>query len=129
MILVLITGSAIIIFGVYCMMKGYEETYYNTATLTAVGGILFTLGIVINAIAISLSPAAIQILCEENNICYELVETVAEYTDYTELEVAQFFTIVSDDVEAWDAVKMILDNPTDEQVNAIMEISGMKQAN
>ena len=122
MIWLLIVGSMIIILGIYCITK-------DTASIAAIGGALFTLGLTINTIATSLSPAAIQNMCEENNICYELVETVAEYTDYTELEVAQFFTIVSDDVEAWDAVKMIMDDPTEEQINAIMEISGMKQAN
>ena len=90
-----------------------------------VAGVIFIAGIAILAIE---SQPTTQEICEKNNICYELVETVAEYTDYTELEVVQFFAIVSDDVEAWDAVKMIMNNPTDEQINAIMELSALKQA-
>ena len=66
--------------------------------------------------------------CEQYSICYELVETVAENTDYSRKEVLDFFIIVHDDMEAWDAIKMLDNSLTDEQVNAIMEISAMKQA-
>ena len=67
-------------------------------------------------------------LCEEYAICYELVETVAENTKYSEEDVAKFFVIVSDDMEAWDAIRMLDNSLTDEQINALMEISAMKQA-
>ena len=67
-------------------------------------------------------------ICEEYAICYELVETIAENTKYSEEDVAKFFAIVSDDMEAWDAIKMLDNALTDEQINALMEISAMKQA-
>ena len=89
---------------------------------------MFLSGITLNAIASELSPAKIQNICEENNICYELVQTIAENTNYTEKQVTDFFIIVSDDIEAWDAIKMLDSSLTDEQINAIMEISEMKQA-
>lgn len=69
-----------------------------------------------------------QELCEENYICYELVETLADYTDYTELEIAEYFAIVYDNVDAFIAIQMLDDTLDDDQINAIMEISAMKQA-
>ena len=99
--------------------KEMEGSFFGFIT-----GIVFFCGVFI----LIFTEPTIQEKCKENAICYELVQTVAEYTNYTEGEVANFFIMVSDNVEAWDAVKMILDNPTEEQVNAIMEISAMKQA-
>lgn len=68
-----------------------------------------------------------QELCEENYICYELVETLADYTDYTELEIAEYFVIVYDNVDAFVAIQMLDDTLDDDQIQAIMEISAMKQ--
>lgn len=77
--------------------------------------------------AIEAAPT-IQEQCEENAICYELVETVAEYTDYTEQEIVDFFVIVSDDIDAWTAIRLLDSSLTEGQINAILEISAMKQA-
>ena len=66
--------------------------------------------------------------CEQNAICYELVETVAEYTDYTEQEIVDFFIIVSDDIDAWTAIHLLDGSLTGEQIDALLEISAMKQA-
>ena len=71
--------------------------------------------------------ARIENFCEEYNICYELVETVAEYTDYSKEDVAKFFTIVQDDVEAWEAIKMLDSSLTDQDIDAIMRVSALKQ--
>ena len=75
-------------------------------------------------------PAAmnVQQVCEENAICYELVQTVAEYTDYTEEEITEFFLIVSDDIDAWTAIHLLDGSLTGEQIDALLEISAMKQA-
>jgi hypothetical protein len=78
--------------------------------------------------SINASPASLQEECEKHSICYELVQTIAENTNYTEKQITDFFIIVSDDIEAWDAIKMLDSSLTDEQINAIMEISEMKQA-
>ena len=72
--------------------------------------------------------ATIEVQCEQNAICYELVETVAEYTDYTEQEIVDFFVIVSDDIDAWTAIRLLDSSLTEGQINAILEISAMKQA-
>ena len=109
----------------FCTVKSNKEKYIIIA-VTA--GAMFLSGITLNAIASELSPAKIQNICEENNICYELVQTIAENTNYTEKQVTDFFIIVSDDIEAWDAIKMLDSSLTNEQINAIMEISEMKQA-
>ena len=66
--------------------------------------------------------------CEQNSICYELVETVAEYTDYTEQEIVDFFIIVSDDIDAWTAIHLLDGSLTGEQIDALLELSAMKQA-
>lgn len=70
----------------------------------------------------------IQEQCEQNAICYELVETVAGYTDYTEQEIVDFFIIVSDDIDAWTAIHLLDGSLTGEQIDALLEISAMKQA-
>ena len=70
----------------------------------------------------------IQEQCEQNAICYELVETIAEYTDYTEQEIVDFFIIVSDDIDAWTAIHLLDGSLTGEQIDALLEISAMKQA-
>jgi hypothetical protein len=107
----------------------YKRTYYDEYVLLGIfGGVLFTSGIILNGLSTVLSPASLQDICEENSICYELVETIAENTNYTEKQITDFFIIVSDDIEAWDAIKMLDSSLTDEQINAIMEISEMKQA-
>ena len=62
-----------------------------------------------------------------NSISYELVETVAEHTHRTEKEIADFFIIVCDDMEAWDAIKLLDNSLTDSQVDAILEISAMRE--
>ena len=86
----------------------------------------------IAGLAISSMPSVVmtpKTICDNYAISYELVETVAEYTNYNEYEVANFFVIVADDVEAWEAIKLLDKSLTDAQVEAIMEISSMKQAN
>jgi hypothetical protein len=87
------------------------------STIVGFGIILFIL---------VLEPTSLE-KCTEHCISYELVETVAENTDYTREEVTDFFIIVNDDMEAWDAIKLLDSSLTDEQINAIMEISAMKQ--
>lgn len=69
-----------------------------------------------------------QEICEENSISYGLVQAVAEYTDKTEEEITQFFIIVQDDVEAYEAIQMLDNSLTEKQINAILEIGAMKQA-
>lgn len=113
----LVAVSTLVLF--MLIYKGMKGSFFGFSA-----GIVFFCGIFISIF----TEPTIQEKCEENAICYELVQTVAEYTNYTEGEVANFFIVVSDDMEAWDAVKMMLDNPTEEQVNAIMEISAMRQA-
>ncbi len=74
------------------------------------------------------SIITVQEQCEQNAICYELVETVAEYTDYSEQEIVDFFIIVSDDIDAWTAIHLLDGSLTGEQIDALLEISAMKQA-
>ena len=97
----------------------------NILLSSIIGTSFMISGFGLACLSIEMTP---QEICEEYSICYELVETVAENTKYSEADVAKFFIIVSDDVEAWDAIKMLDSSLTDEQVNAIMEIRAMKQA-
>ena len=95
------------------------------ASITSLWGIGFlAIGLVL--LHSVLEPTPLE-KCTEHCISYELVETVAENTDYTIEEVADFFIIVNDNMEAWDAIKLLDSSLTDEQINAIMEISAMKQ--
>lgn len=90
-------------------------------------GALLATGIFCILIFSSLEPNVEQ-LCEENSISYGLVQTIAEYTDKSEREIAEFFIIVYDDVEAYEAIQMLDSSLTEKQINAILEIGAMKQA-
>jgi hypothetical protein len=95
------------------------------ASIASLWGFSF-LAIGLFLLHIGLEPTSLE-KCTEHYISYELVETVAENTDYTIEEVTDFFIIVNDNMEAWDAIKLLDSSLTDEQINAIMEISAMKQ--
>ena len=71
---------------------------------------------------------SVETICDEYAISYELVETVAEYLDYSEREVAQFFIIVADDMEPYDAIALLDHKLTEEQIEALLELSSIKQA-
>ena len=69
-----------------------------------------------------------QEICEEYSISYGLVQTTAEFTNYTEEEIIDFFVIVSDNVEAYEAIQMLDSSLTDAQINSILELGAIKQA-
>jgi hypothetical protein len=108
---------------------GLADDLYNLAAIAIVCGFFMATGTIVTAIGVNQDKAfSVEELCGEYAISYELVQTVAEYTDYTEQEVADFFIIVSEsNVEAYDAIKMLDSSLTEKQINAIMEISAMRQ--
>ena len=105
------------------------DDLYNLAAIAIVCGFFMATGTIVTAIGVNQDKViSVEELCGEYAISYELVQTVAEYTDYTEQEVADFFIIVSEsNVEAYDAIKMLDSSLTEKQINAIMEISAMRQ--
>lgn len=108
------------------MIIKYPEDM-STFTLGATAGSLLISGILMICLY-TITPPGPQQLCEENSISYGLVQAVAEYTDKTEKEVTQFFIIVQDDVEAYEAIQMLDNSLTEKQINAILELGAMKQA-
>lgn len=117
-------GIFVICINIILMTRAVEDGFvaqFILSSLGLVGGII----ILLSSLFPKLSPEQI---CEDYAICYELVETIAEYTDYSEQDIAQFFAIVCDDIEPYEAIKMLDSSLTDEQIDAIMEISAMKQA-
>lgn len=107
---------------------GLVDDLYNLAAIAIVCGFFMATGTIVTAIGVNQDKViSVEELCGEYAISYELVQTVAEYTDYTEQEVADFFIIVSEsNVEAYDAIKMLDSSLTEKQINAIMEISAMR---
>lgn len=108
---------------------GLVDDLYNFAALAIVCGFFMATGSIITATGMNQDKAiSVEELCGQHAIAYELVQAVAEYTDYTEQEVADFFIIVSgSNIEAYDAIKMLDNSLTEKQINAIMEISAMRQ--
>lgn len=108
---------------------GLVNDLYNFASLAIVCGFLMATGSIVTAIGVNQDKAiSVEELCGQHAIAYELVQAVAEYTDYTEQEVADFFIIVSEsNIEAYDAIRMLDNSLTEKQINAIMEISAMRQ--
>ena len=120
----IILSIVLISLGIVLLFVAGWEDQSGIFLVTLLGSILSGVGIFIFTLA--LEPTSLE-KCTEHCISYELVETVAENTDYTIEEVTDFFIIVNDDMEAWDAIKLLDSSLTDEQINAIMEISAMKQ--
>lgn len=108
---------------------GLVNDLYNFAALAIVCGFFMATGSIVTAIGVTQDKAiSVEELCGQHAIAYELVQAVAEYTDYTEQEVADFFIIVSEsNIEAYDAIRMLDNSLTEKQINAIMEISAMRQ--
>ena len=108
---------------------GLVDDLYNFAALAIVCGFLMATGSIVTATGVNQDKAiSVEELCGQHAIAYELVQAVAEYTDYTEQEVADFFIIVSEsNIEAYDAIKMLDSSLTEKQIDAIMEISAMRQ--
>ena len=108
---------------------GLVNDLYNFAVLAIMCGFFMATGSIVTANGVTEDKAiSVEELCGQHVIAYELVQTVAEYTDYTEQEVADFFIIVSEsNVEAYDAIRMLDNSLTDRQIEAIMEISAMRQ--
>ena len=120
----IILSIIVMVFGVGIVLIAGWEDQSGICPATLLGSIIIGFGIFLFTLFIKPTPLE---KCTEHYISYELVETVAENTDYTVEEVTDFFIIVSDDMEAWDAIKLLDSSLTDEQINAIMEISAMKQ--
>lgn len=109
---------------------GLVDDLYIFAAFAIICGFLMATGTIVTATGVNQNKTiSVEELCGQHAIAYELVQAVAEYTDYTEQEVVDFFIIVSEsNIEAYDAIKMLDNSLTDAQVSAIMEISAMKQA-
>ena len=93
--------------------------------LLASASCLTGFGIIENDKAVEV--VSIEEVCGVNCISYELVVTVAEHTHLTEQEVMEFFLIVCDDMDAWDAIKLLDNTLTDSQIDALLEISSMRE--
>ena len=107
---------------------GMVNEIYNLGSVAVVCGFMLAAGTILSALGVLHTHTfTTEEICYQNSISYELVETVAEYTHYTEEEVVNFFIIIADDIEAWEAIKMLDSSLTDDQIQAIMEISAMKQ--
>lgn len=145
--IILITVTAVLF--IVCISIGYKflfdlakcktiskiamEKILNTAMMFMLAGVTLAVAVCGALVLANQEPkqpdqaVLAKEIAEANYICYEIVETVAEYTNYNELEIIQFFVIVSDDMEVWDAIKILDGTLTDVQIEAIMEISAMKQ--
>ena len=121
---IILLGGILFVIGLVLFLSLFITEDSGTVFWSAWSMLFIIIGF--SLIAIKSNPTVSQI-CEENAICYELVQTVAENTDYSEYEVAEFFAIISDDIEAWHAIKLLDNTLTDEQIDAIMEISAMRQ--
>ena len=108
---------------------GLIDDLYNLAAVAIVCGFLMACGSIATAAGVTADKAiSVEQLCGEHAVSYELVQVVAEYTEYTEQEIADFFIIVSQsNIEAYDAIKMLDSSLTESQIYAIMEISAMRQ--
>ena len=129
--IMILIGVALLGVAIYICWTSAQTCYSHRITATFVLTLVGVWVLVMGCFGLGApdQPAAmnVQQVCEENAICYELVQTVAEYTDYTEEEITEFFLIVSDDIDAWTAIHLLDGSLTGEQIDALLEISAMKQ--
>lgn len=116
-------GFIVFVIGTFMIIWNTKEEVMSKAPL---GIILITIAFFIGGL--SIQNSYVKNFCEAEHISYELVETVAEYTNISETQAAHVFSAVDELMEPFEAIILLDDSLTEEDALAILTISDRKQA-
>lgn len=121
--------TTLLVLGVilFTMIAGWAVFENVSAKIILIFIILSALLIFGSATIIATNTPTMKEKCKNAHISYELVETTAQYTDYTEEQVFEFFSIVADSCEPYEAIRLLDNDLADSQIMSIIELSDMKQ--